>query len=405
MQLSSWLPLSFALAAMFLVPRSPGAVTPSPARTPEHFAALLARYDHAGRDEQRALEPQLDAMAGQRYAASARLFWYTELDAAKQAARRTGRPILALRMLGDLREDLSCANSRLFRAVLYANTEVSALLRDQFILYWSSERDVPVVTIDFGGGRKIVRTTTGNSAHYVLDADGRVLDVLPGLYAPEVFRHELGKSLALAREVAHLDEAGRQRALRAYHREGQEAALQAMAAVADVPYIAGRRTLLGVGDIARAQMATMSKARIEVPDLRTIGLLGPGDASLDDPAAWSAIGQATWHLGPAAILDAPSRALVARLHDAGPDGPHTTPEQLAAVIARLEQHLVADTAINELQLRLQIRAQLMAGQTDFASLNDWIYANVFATPKTDPWLGLNPRTEFSGLPGDGVVVP
>jgi hypothetical protein len=35
----------------------------------------------------------------------------------------------------------------------------------------------------------------------------------------------------------------------------------------------------------------------------------------------------------------------------------------------------------------------------------WIYDNVFHTPAADPWLGLLPRTSFTGLPGDGVVLP
>ena len=58
-------------------------------------------------------------------------------------------------MLGRLDEDLSCANSRVFRATLYANQEVSAFLRERFILFWSSERPVPRVTIDYGDGRKL----------------------------------------------------------------------------------------------------------------------------------------------------------------------------------------------------------------------------------------------------------
>jgi len=91
-------------------------------------------------------------------------------------------------MLGNLDEDLSCANSRLFRATLYANQDVSRFLREHFILYWSSERPVPRVTIDYGNGHRLERTTAGNSAHYVLDEAGHVLDVLPGLYAPAAFR-------------------------------------------------------------------------------------------------------------------------------------------------------------------------------------------------------------------------
>lgn len=408
--MSSW--ISVSLAAMFALAVAPAvyAIAPAPARSPAQLAALLARYDHARPDEQRALEPQIDAMAGQRYAAYSRLFWYTELDEAQRAARRDHKPILALRMLGDLREDLSCANSRLFRAVLYANAEVSALLRDQFILYWSSERDVPVVTIDFGGGRKIVRTTTGNSAHYVLDADGGVLDILPGLYAPDVFRAELTKSLALARKTAAMQASLRPPVIAQYHQAAFAQTAKDWTAIHGRD-LADQKQV--ESDLARAQRATMSKRVVEAPDLRVLGMPGVVEIPRDDAAAWAEAGQRRWHLVPGHILDASSRALVTRLHDAGPDGARTTPAQLEAVIARLEQHLIGDTAINEFLLRPQIHDRLESsafpaqrgGQNDFASLNDWLYATVFATPKSDAWLGLNPRTDFSGLPGDGVVVP
>jgi len=159
----------------------------------------------------------------------------------------------------------------------------------------------------------------------------------------------------------------------------------------------------------------------------------------DEAEAWSAIGQQIWRIGlghepapqaaypivpapgarvprharaaaealPASIvLDDASRALVARLHDAGPADQRATPAELARVIARLEQHIVADTALDEFRLRPQIRRRLVAtANTDLASLNAWIYDQVFATPGSDPWLGLRARTEFTGLPGDGVVMP
>jgi hypothetical protein len=115
----------------------------------------------------------LDAVAAQRDAYSSGLYWYTDLRAAQAAARASGKPILSLRLLGNLSDEYSCANSRFFRTVLYANTEVSKHLREHFILHWQSVRPVPVITIDFGDGRIIRRTITGNSIHYVLTADGR----------------------------------------------------------------------------------------------------------------------------------------------------------------------------------------------------------------------------------------
>ena len=94
-------------------------------------------------------------------------------------------------MLGKLTDEYSCANSRFFRTALYSNKDISEFLRTNFVLHWQSVRPVPRVTIDFGDGRKLERTLTGNSAHYVLASDGTPLDVLPGLYSPLAFRQWL----------------------------------------------------------------------------------------------------------------------------------------------------------------------------------------------------------------------
>ncbi len=133
------------------------------------------------------LRQVLDAVARQRDAYACGLYWYTDMEAAKAEAKRTGRLILSLRLLGHLDEEYSCANSRFFRTVLYANTEVSKELHDHYILHWKSVRPAPLITIDMGDGRRIKRTITGNSIHYVLNARGEVLDALPGLYGPKAF--------------------------------------------------------------------------------------------------------------------------------------------------------------------------------------------------------------------------
>jgi hypothetical protein len=126
------------------------------------------------------------------------LYWFTDLDAAVAEARRTKRPILSLRLLGRLDEELSCANSRFFRKSLYVDLAINRMLRDRFVLHWQSVRPVPKVTIDFGGGRTLVKTITGNSVHLVLDSQGRPVDALPGLFSPEVFIQLLKRSAAMA---------------------------------------------------------------------------------------------------------------------------------------------------------------------------------------------------------------
>jgi hypothetical protein len=54
----------------------------------------------------------LDRICQQKDCDASRLYWYTDLAQAKVAAKASNRPILSLRLLGHLDEDLSCANSR-----------------------------------------------------------------------------------------------------------------------------------------------------------------------------------------------------------------------------------------------------------------------------------------------------
>ncbi len=130
---------------------------------------------------------ELDRVCAQKDAHTTLLYWHTDLASAIADARRARRPILSLRLLGRLDEELSCANSRFFRKLLYREPAINRLLRDRYVLHWHTVRPVPRVTIDFGDGRRVERTLTGNSLHLVLDMDGRPVDALPGLFAPPVF--------------------------------------------------------------------------------------------------------------------------------------------------------------------------------------------------------------------------
>jgi hypothetical protein len=159
----------------------------------------------------------LDAVAAQRNAYASGLYWYTDLSTAEAAAKAAGKPILSLRLLGNLSDEFSCANSRFFRTVLYANNEVSRHLRDHFILHWQSVRPVPIITIDFGDGRIIRRTITGNSIHYVLTADGQVVDGIPGLYGAKAFLRELDAAEQEVTKLGTLQVTERTTALEAWH--------------------------------------------------------------------------------------------------------------------------------------------------------------------------------------------
>jgi hypothetical protein len=162
--------------------------------------------------------------------------------------------------------------------------------------------------------------------------------------------------------------------------------------------------------VLAAQRATISKARIEVSDLRRIAR----ELTIDTPAEdqfemWSSAGQLLYgtrgSTPPAPVLDAASRGLVVRLHTSGLRDMVATEAETAAMIAQLERTIVADTALNQLRLRPQIAREIVrrGGRVEFTSLNAWIYDQVFRTPREDPWLGLLPRDVFTGVPGDGVA--
>ena len=101
--------------------------------------------------------------------------------------------------------------------MLYANREVSKALADGFVLHWKSVRPVPKITIDFGDGRVVERTITGNSIHYVLDCDGNVIDAVPGLYGPEAFLRQTAEAAAVAKKLASVEGENRDAALRQWH--------------------------------------------------------------------------------------------------------------------------------------------------------------------------------------------
>ncbi len=160
----------------------------------------------------------LDAVSQQKDSYISGLYWYTDIREARKASLVSGKPILSLRLLGKLNEEFSCANSRFFRTVLYSNADVAKTLREQFILHWQSVRPAPRVTIDFGDGRKLERTVTGNSIHYILDSQGRPIDALPGLYAPQAFLRGLAEAGQVFRDLQGKDNTRRQSLLANYHR-------------------------------------------------------------------------------------------------------------------------------------------------------------------------------------------
>jgi hypothetical protein len=329
------------------------------AHGPAGLQALLALRSSSPRWKQ-----AVEAVAAQRDADASSLYWYTDYGQALAAARASGRPLLSLRLLGRLDEELSCANSRFFRTVLYPDAAVSRALRERFVLHWQSERPVPRVTIDMGDGRRLQGTITGNSIHYVLDARGRVVDALPGLYGPRAFLRVLGEAERIAREAVALEGDPWTERMAQWHGQAR--------AAPDAPPPAAAPPAGAMPTAAEAAVRARSKLLVERPLL---------DA-LED-----------------ARLDPGSRALLLRKHQARAREYGLAVADPRDVVASFERSLAEDTAYNEsvLHRRLHVWLAEAAAPLELEALNGRVYAELFLTPAADPWLGLLAPQAYAAL--------
>ena len=326
--------LCFGLAAIgFGLMAWASAAGPKPIdRSPERLAELLNLVASSNRPT----PEQVDTCAGQFDAQRSKLFWYTNLDQARDEAQANGKLVLSLRLLGRLDEQYSCANSRFFRAILYPDPEINKLLREHFVLHWESVCKVPVITIDLGDGRVIKRTITGNSIHYVMRPDGTVIDALPGLIAPRVFEHELR------------------------------------------PQIESNRDSASPTDRLRATIVRLTVA--EFPDT---------DMALPlETQRWLAVNQP--RVEPRKSDARPAgRLAMSKIALEGP---------LLRQVFNPFPQLSADTRINMTSLRPRILAMLEHNPAmDIKTLNARVYDEIFMMPLIDPWLGLDPPDVFTGL--------
>jgi hypothetical protein len=82
-------------------------------------------------------------------------------------------------------------------------------------------------------------------------------------------------------------------------------------------------------------------------------------------------------------------------------------DPLARMIVNLERSVALDTVHNEFELHRRVHEWFAARApetlaADVAPLNEKVYAELFLTPRSDPWLGLAPGDAYSALDGGGV---
>jgi hypothetical protein len=315
----------------------------------------------------------LDAVAQQKDAEYSGLYWHTDLEQALAVAKREKKPVLSLRLLGKLTDELSCANSRFFRTTLYPNAGVRNLLASQFVLHWQSVRAVPVITIDLGNGRQIRRTITGNSLHLVLDERGRPIDVLPGLFASETFVRELQQSGRAALQLTAIDgdEFLIQRA--AHHRDR----LQALQQTWD----------------SHCQNARLASLPIGIDHHQDVWSKVASLAGVE-PVLEGQARRAVVERGPPAEV-AGKRAMSKSVVE--------TP--MLVLIRNVSRVISEDSVRNEYYLHVGIHKWLASERTllEREPLVSRVYSELFLSPLDDPWYGLSRPDVFSAIKNDGRI--
>lgn len=343
----------------------------------------------------------LDTVSGQKNSYISGLYWYTDLEEARRVATESRKPILSLRLLGKLTDELSCANSRFFRTVLYSNAEIASVLRDRFVLHWQSERPAPVITIDFGDGRKLERTITGNSIHYVLDSSGELLEALPGLYGPKAFLRGLADAEGLFKSLN--GKVGQQRAtlVASYY---QVHANKLSAAFMNDTLKTGGKAPEGFtlhrgqnGEVEAISIAALAitKSLSEVNMLRAMTAAPEALGKMTDELAWRKIAQL--HASDA-VLDNSSLSLIRRQNSA------LSEQEFSAMVKKFQESIALDTVRNEYLLHTKLYPWLLRdpSRTDLEKFNKKVYAELFLTPRSDPWLGLLTKDVYLGIDNGGI---
>lgn len=339
----------------------------------------------------------IDGVAMQKDAYASGLFWFTDLEQAKLAAKAQNKPILSLRLLGNLNEEFSCANSRFFRAVLYSNAEISRFLRENYVLHWKSVRPAPKVTIDFGDGRKIERTLTGNSIHYLLDDSGTIIDALPGLYSPQGFLKYITQAEKVNKIINGASARDKEQAMQKFRllmfqdiRTKRDKAV----ALAKVKLVEPKEGT-GALEVAPRAATKMATERTILTDIYDNFSRYEPQINFDD---WNKL--AKLYTGGTKI-DAASVAFIRRQN--AKTG--LSEAEFASLIQKLEKFIALDTVRNDFLFHTTLYSWLNqgAGVTGVENFNARVYAEIFKTPDSDKWLGMYAPDVYTALDGGGII--
>jgi hypothetical protein len=222
--------------------------------------------------------------------------WHADTQIASSTAQESQKLILLFHMLGRLDEQMCCANARLARIMLFSNETIADYINTNFEPVWQSLRAAPVVSIDFGKGYVLRRAMPGNIVTYVCAPDGQVMDILPGMYAPDGYLAQL-KWFQSLHWIAALPVEKRQPALFDYHADAVKRILMRPAfdtaqthVKIHTPYGGGGTTILAQGP--KKEQAPTKPDLPEVPP-------GVEGLTLDQATQFQALVEDTKHNEPA----------------------------------------------------------------------------------------------------------
>ncbi len=364
------------------------------------YSSEIENYRRTGERSQSwdRIASAIDSVSMQKDGYSSRLFWHTDLEQAKIKAKARNKPILSLRLLGNLNEEFSCANSRFFRSILYSDQKISKYLRENYVLHWKSVRPAPKITIDFGNGRKLVRTITGNSIHYLLDPNGNILDALPGLYNPQTFLNYLvtvRDSHSTADSVKTYWQTyrtiRRNQLLLKWQNDMRRINIGLDETKSNLSISKAKPTAL------KAAPRAVTKSVVEVPIVRSISYSVESLEKETDFSEWKELAD----LFGKVVVSKESKAYV-RFKTSGKQT--LTEAGFTKLMSNLERYIAIDTVQNEYLFHTKIY-EWLGGQKeiDLDTFNDRIYRELFLTPKSDKWLGLYSEDIYSALENNGVV--
>ena len=119
---------------------------------------------------------------------------------------------------------------------------------------------------------------------------------------------------------------------------------------------------------------------------------------ITDEDAWRKIAQL--HSSDA-VLDERSISLIKR------QNPALTEQEFALLLQKFQELIALDTVRNEYLLHTKLYTWLAKDpvRDDVEKLNEQVYAKLFLTPGSDPWLGLFSTDVYTALDNGGVVKP